>query len=276
MTFAGTSRRTSALVRIDEASSKGEGLMNEDLSGSAASSAWMLDGATDVGTTFRPDPRMTGAYWLVHQVDAMLASDSGEASHGSLLGKVASQVDAKLRRLGLDDSHLPPACSAGIVTLDSPHINVSLVGDVFIFKLEGNRLLSDGRFGRNERKAVQGQVLGGTDGQLGIAQRRQGYIRGHNDQWILANNPSIGQHITSERWECQTGDHILLATDGFARAVTDYGLFDNWLSLTLAVMRNGAESEVDRIRAYERVTRDSRSHFKRADDVCVAMYRVED
>ncbi|WP_161965258.1 protein phosphatase 2C domain-containing protein [Ornithinimicrobium cerasi] len=253
----------------------GEGQMNEDLAGDASHTAWMLDGATDVPRTYLPDHSVTGAYWLVHQINALLAKADAEPDHAKLLSRLAQNVAVKLRQHGMTAHDLPPACSLGIVTLESHHVVASIVGDVYIFHQEQDTLLSESQFGENERRAVLKRATTQNSATAGIEERRRGYLRGANGQWVMANNPDVWQGVASRQWRCFPGDHILLATDGFARAVTDYGLFPDWTTLAKEVTRQGAATVLGELRSYERSSTTDARHFKKSDDACVSLYQVE-
>jgi hypothetical protein len=68
-------------------------------------------------------------------------------------------------------------------------------------------------------------------------------------------------------------DHVLLCTDGFARAITDYQLFPSWPALIEAALGESLTAIAKAIRDIERHsdTGARRRHFKRSDDLAAIL-----
>lgn len=263
------------LVEVDHATSAGEGRMNEDLAGSSPARAWMIDGATDLPATFRPAPGETGAYWLASELDRLLRAESTALSNDDTLGALATAVGRALRRAGMSGSALPPACSIGLATVIGNELQASIVGDVTIYHLELDDLLSDDRFGRNEKRAVRtAGAINGADAIDGIEDRRRRYISGGGGQWVLADNPAVRRGARSKRWLAGVGGHLLMATDGFARAVSPYGLYSDWRALAADLRTRGADEVMRLLREHEARNLGQDEFFKSSDDACVALYRL--
>lgn len=272
---------TAELQLLDTATSKGEGDMNEDLSGGTDPYAWMFDGATDMPPTYCPQPHVTGAYWLAHHGDAWLTAHARDQEPHTLLSDLAAAVDTTLRDRGMPDGALPPATSLAITRLSGDRLTAAVVGDVAVYNITHKDLLLDARFGTNERTAVAQHLPtnsrrsddGGRAAQVdGIIARRRADLTGRNGPWILGNNPAIGTGALRRSWPMAPGDLLLLATDGFTRAVTDYNIATSWTDLADMLLAHGIEHVIDRIRHFE-ARADRTAFFKKSDDACAALYR---
>ncbi|MCF4123032.1 protein phosphatase 2C domain-containing protein [Antribacter sp. KLBMP9083] len=268
---------TTGLTVLDTATSKGVGELNEDLAGSAGPYAWMFDGATDTPETFRPDPDVTGAYWISHTCDTWLRSRPLTRRPPGLVTSLATHVAESLRLAGMPDDGLPPVCSMGIVRRTDAQVEAAIVGDVFIYHAGKYALLSNPVFGRNEHTAVRTQRdtrQSPQEAAAGITARRRGYLKGRDGAWVLGNNPAVGADVLFAAWDYTPGDLLLLATDGFARAVTDYHLAESWTDLTNLVVRRSAARVIQMIRDHEASTDQSAPFFKKSDDACVTLLQL--
>lgn len=259
---------------LDAASSKGEGDANEDLVGSAGAYAWMFDGATDMPPTLRPDPRVTGAYWLAHFGDTWLRENVRDQEPHELLGGIAAAVRKEIDHLEELDDGLSPASSAAIVRIDGTRLAAAAVGDVSVYNISQGELLLDPYYAAVEHAAVAEQSRSGdaAAATAGIVARRRELLSDGGDQWILGDNPMVGDAALRREWPAEVGQELLLATDGFARAVTDYGLAGSWDALVGMIRSHGVQGVIDRIRRFE-VGADRTHFFKRSDDACAALIR---
>ncbi|MBL0888602.1 protein phosphatase 2C domain-containing protein [Myceligenerans indicum] len=262
------------LQLLDSSSDKGEGDMDEDLAGGVGPYAWMFDGATDMPPTFRPDPRVTGAYWIAHFGDAWLRRHARDQRPSELLSGLAAAIGAELQAQGMPSGGLPPASSLAIVRAYGEQITAAVVGDVAVYNVAEDDLLLDPAFGVTERAAVAQRVPCGTDDTTvaAIIARRRTYLSDESPQWILGDNPTVGKAAPIRHWRTEPGNEMLLATDGFTRAVTDYGLVASWKDLADEVRADGARSMIERIRRFEAGANRAR-FFKRSDDACAALWR---
>ncbi|MBE1877459.1 protein phosphatase 2C domain-containing protein [Myceligenerans pegani] len=269
------------LQLLDTATSKGEGDMYEDLAGGVGPYAWMFDGATDMPATYCPQPHVTGAYWLAHHGDAWLSRHASDQEPHTLLSDLAAAVDAALHDRGMPDGALPPATSLAIAHVTENRLEAAVVGDVAVYNVTHKDLLLDARFGTNERTAVAQQVPANgsrPDREVraaqvdGIVARRRADLAGRNGPWILGNNPAVGTGALRRTWPMARGDLVLLATDGFTRAVTDYDIATSWDDLADMILAHGIQDVIDHIRHLE-AGLDRTMFFKKSDDACAALYR---
>lgn len=262
------------LVTIDHATSRGQGSLNEDMAGATSQLAWMIDGSTDLPATFRPLPDATGAYWLAHTLSKRLER-STDAYCNDTLAELASYVNSELMSLEIPADALPPACSIGIARLLDSYVRAYIVGDVYVYHVGQDDLLSDPRFERSESQAVRAaSQASAAEITAGMEKRRRGYIRGENDQWIFANNPEVRRGARVRSWPAWPGDHLIFATDGFARLITSYGVFPTWKAFARDIRFNGAAHMIEVLREFEAANSKDLSHFKASDDACVAIHRL--
>jgi hypothetical protein len=89
---------------------------------------------------------------------------------------------------------------------------------------------------------------------------------------IFSGHPQrrLGPHAITGGWP--TVDHILLCTDGFARLITDYGLYGQWTDVITDGHDKGLVYLEKLIRDAEgRSAATSRRRFKKADDVAALL-----
>lgn len=254
---------------LDSATSRGEGQFNEDLGGSTHLRAWVLDGATDVPATARPDPAKTGARWIVEQVDGRLRKLRTDLPLRETFGSLATAVRTELGVAGVREGEIAPACSAGIISVGAT-LQAGIVGDIYIYNVSQRELLSTDTFDRNEKSAASRAGLpqaGGTLTGDGITSRRRDYLSGRRGAWILGDNPLASEGVILREWPACEGQVILMCTDGFARALTSYGLFENWEELSNAVLEMGIANVVALIRDHEAKDGSVQEHFKASDDI---------
>jgi serine/threonine protein phosphatase PrpC len=263
------------LVVIDSATSKGEGDFNEDLGGATPRRAWVLDGATDVSATIRPDPAISGARWIVERIDQLFRGSHDDLSPGEIFDAIALSLRDELDTDTPVAETVPPACSAGIVTAGSS-ISAAIVGDIYIYNLAHRDLLATNAFDRNEKRAAARATMrrsSAAETDAGIASRRLDYLNGRHGQWILGNNPGVSQGVMAREWRANDGDLMLLCTDGFARAVSSYGIFDDWEQISRRALATSVGAVVSMIRRHEHDRADPSEHFKGSDDIFAMIVR---
>lgn len=262
-----------SLTVLDTATRKGLGEFNEDLAGSAGSYAWMFDGATDMASSFRPDSEVTGAFWISRTCDAWLRSHLLAQRPEELISSLAQYVDASLREAGMPNDALPPVCSLGIVNRTESEVTAAIVGDIFVYNAGQDDLLHYPAFGVNEHRAVRARQAPSI-AATGITARRRDYLAGRNGVWVLGNNPAVDAGARTAVWPAAAGDLVLLATDGFARAVTDYKIARSWSELVELVQQRSAAGVIDMIRDYEASLDVHAPYFKKSDDACATLIHI--
>ncbi|MEU5309504.1 protein phosphatase 2C domain-containing protein [Streptomyces sp. NPDC021562] len=258
---------------LDSLSVPGDSMrLNEDRYGYSGELAWVIDGATDLESdSFLPAP--SDVQWLVDRVGELLreaAAEDGYPGARDFLTGLSRRVAQDIRSLSFPDSRIHPTCSIGLLHVGPEGAELARVGDPTCIAY-GDEVteLSTGFFGRREAEAIeraQGADLSDSNSREGILRRRQKYIKGVFDESVFSGHPEAVLRIQSERVAPGRAKHVLLCTDGFARAVVDYGIFENWSALLQEALASGLASVRDRIRRYEEQARHT-AHFKRSDDV---------
>lgn len=246
--------------------------LNEDRYGYSGDFAWVIDGATDLEPdAFLPAP--SDVQWLVDRVGELLRAAAAEGEHPGardILQELSGKIGEDMRSLSFPDARIHPTCSIGLMHVGPDTIELARIGDPTCIAY-GDRIteLSTGFFGRREAQAIelaQGADLSDSNSREGILRRRQNYIRGVFDESVFSGHPEAVLRIQTESLDLGRVKHVLLCTDGFARAVVDYGIFADWSELLQQVLASGLSSVRDRIRQHEKQTQHT-AHFKRSDDV---------
>jgi hypothetical protein len=254
--------------------------VNEDRFGFSGNYAWVIDGATDLAT----EPFLPGAsdvQWLVDRVGQRLhlRGEGKRAYPGAahLLRELSSDVSDDMKSLGFPPDRIHPTCSIGFLHVDVEKIELARIGDPSCLAF-GDRIveLSTGFFGRREAQAVKeakNADLSDDSSRSGILKRRQDYIRGVFEESVFSGHPEARLRIHVESLQTHRVKHVILCTDGFARAVVDYRIYADWHALLEGVLTSGLQAVVDRIRAYE-VRAEGATHFKRSDDATALLISI--
>ncbi|MEU1800767.1 hypothetical protein [Streptomyces sp. NPDC019937] len=270
---------------MDQVTSQGGRHANEDRLGYSGNFAWVIDGATDLSAeSFLPAE--SDVQWLVDRLGELL-TEAGAVSLAAdareVLQCLSSRIERDIRELGFPEGRIHPTCSIGLLIAGTPDLQLARIGDptCLAFGAETVELSTD-FFGRREAQAVSRSKSGGLsqeENRRGIMERRQQYIEGKLKESVFSGHPRALLHIESTVVEAAQHQHVLLCSDGFARAVVDYDLYPSWTALLETAMERGLSSVVDRIRSHENETSKEGTagkpgHFKKSDDVTALLIQV--
>jgi len=117
--------------------------------------------------------------------------------------------------------------------------------------------------------------LTGADARIALLGRRQKYITGVHAEGVFSGHPDAVLRIHSTTLGWDGIEHVLLCTDGFARAVGEYGLYPDWPSLVRHAVEDSLASVAKTIRDYEHdpCLEASHAHFKNSDDLAAVLCR---
>lgn len=259
------------LIPLTSASEKGDGIVNEDVLGWNQWRAWVIDGGSDIAETVRPVPSLTGARWISSALSDALSAASLDQDVGSILSEFALMVRRSVTSADWGPASVPPICSVAVVERRGLQLIVSTVGDVAVYVPSRECEISDARFGSNEKRGVAHDQ---KSSESTIAQRREQYLSGRNGMWVVGNNPSVSEGVYETLIEAAEPIDVMIASDGFARAIHPYGLFSGWLELFQAVVTEGSCAVLERIRRFEAESRSDGSHYKKRDDASVLVVRM--
>jgi len=266
--------------------------VNEDRAGQHDVLAWVIDGATDIGT----EPlagSATDADWIAGEIDRWLA-DPGTALPAvlgelpvALATEMARRFAAVRRRAPADRFEYP--CAAGVVVRDSgARLDYVSVGDCTILAREGGRAIRVGADARDpgDRWLANAVQAFQTTSQTADAAEQRSHVwpavRAHRNRLnlpdgfgVLSIVPPPAAFVRSGSMAALPGSHVLLASDGLMRLVDVYHDVDDAALLDTAC-RDGLSALGRRLRAIEAADADNRKHprAKTRDDATGLLLRI--
>ncbi|MEV6373586.1 protein phosphatase 2C domain-containing protein [Micromonospora musae] len=248
---------------------------NEDRVGQQGALAWVIDGATDLHQDAAL-PAKSDVQWLVDTIDQQLtrAGESGYVgTAATMLEAVANDIARRQIALCFPAHRVPPACSVALCVDQGTRYDITRIGDAtaVITGLQPAVLATD-YFDRREATAV---ARGEPDSRRVIAamqERRLHTMTSGDIESVFSGHPRrlLRPHSVAGTWAAT--DAILLCTDGFARLITDYGLYHQWADVVTDALEHGLPYLEKLIREVESTQHgDGRSRFKRADDVAAVL-----
>ncbi|MEJ2857234.1 MULTISPECIES: hypothetical protein [unclassified Saccharothrix] len=208
----------------------------------------VLDGATS------PTPTDRDGGWHSRALAAELTS---------LDGDLGDELAAAIQRLA--DRH-------GLVPGDSPSSTVAMVrwtdDTVDALVLADSPVVAFGAdvdvLADHRLRDLRGKVSRITDWR-----NREGGF------WVAEANPEAAYRAVRRTWRRDAVHTVLLATDGVACGVDDYGLFANWREVLEITLAKGPEAVLDTIREAE-ASDPERTRWRRSkvhDDQALAVVR---
>lgn len=263
---------------------------NDDIAGHAGSVYWLLDGATQMND---PAHGLTAA-WHVRRIDASFRRLVAQAPDMSLaaMAKTAIEETAEefFRVSGLDATapqELRPFATLVLCRVrDDLEYLIVCDSTLAVVGPEKETVISDGRID-------EGNFLEHTDALLrtGLGYEAEAYRAAMKNLYaavtkklnrpggfdVVGQDRSIVGRALTGRIPLGPGDHVLLASDGFARAVEELALYPSWTALLQALEEKGGARLLEEIRAAERDDADGRSHPRssRHDDATLLWIRPE-
>ncbi|MBR7838423.1 protein phosphatase 2C domain-containing protein [Actinospica durhamensis] len=270
---------------LDTVCEPGGAKPNEDRVGAAADAAWVIDGATDV----YPEPFLPATNDVHYLVDG-LGNELRRALRPAVdvertLTEISAEIGRDIRGHGFPADRVYPTCSVGLAIDHGGTLELARIGDATLVAVgeevdsgedAGVTELSTVFYNQRETAAVRAagpQGLDAQDARDALLLRRREYITGVHPEGVFSGDPSAVLRIHRVRLKWNAARHVLLCTDGFARAITDYGLYSNWRDLIDAALRDSLATVTKAIRDCERQPdfSASRRHFKRSDDIAAAL-----
>lgn len=264
------------------------GGFNEDASGWTEHAAWVVDGATALDGSSHWE--RTSGRWAATAVNILLTAvnangNRSPASDGLYaVGAIKQVVDDLSRAWGdaiadVESSELlPPVCSLGMARLtpDLNRMELVTVGDCAIIwrsSAGGERVMVDTRFAADEAEISRRYPNGGGTSEL--VARRMDYINGRDGLWVLSTNRRMADALQPMLVEDPDGDLVLIASDGFARAVELPRYGGSWSDLLVDAAESGVASVLEHLREAERRELPSiNGKLKTSDDATAVLLRV--
>jgi hypothetical protein len=254
---------------------------NEDRLGFSPHAAWVLDGATDIYT--KPFlPAHNDVHYLVDRLGQLLADRAAAPivdDTTPLLEELSQQMRDDLDGLGFPSDRTHPTCSLGLLIDRGETVELARIGDATLVTVGATVTVVDTDF-YNYREAAAVAAAGpagltGADARTALLGRRQEYITGAHAEGVFSGHPDARLRVNSSTLGWDGIDHVLLCTDGFARAVGDSGLYTDWRTLVKHALGDSLASVAKTIRDHEhRPDLDlSHAHFKKSDDLAAVLCR---
>ncbi|GAB3806531.1 protein phosphatase 2C domain-containing protein [Micromonospora zhanjiangensis] len=247
---------------------------NEDRVGCRGPLAWVIDGATDLYEEAAL-PADSDVLWLVDTLARHLDSAGTRGYRGSateLLTEISEIVAREQSALGFPVDRVPPACSVALLVDRGSRYDVTRIGDataVIVGRVPG--LLATGYFDRREAAAVGTGEVDQRRIRSAMQERRLHTMTSGDVESVFS-----GHQKRKLRPHCLVGDwsdvdDILLCTDGFARLVTDYGIYQSWSDVVSDGRAHGLSYLEKLIRGVEAGAEGHSGRFKRSDDVAALL-----
>lgn len=247
------------------ASEIGEGSDNEDIIGWNGNRIWVIDGGTDCAETIRPRSEMSGSLWIASLLDTWLREYSTNIA--ILLAEFSRKIGEAVEPYRTDSSQVSPVCSVTVAERRGARVLIYSVGDVTAFLPQRGLLIENDSFSRNEKLGVK------TDHETkhsSIVSRRRRYLDGEGGNWILGDNPRVRAHVLEVQSMAIGQEQVLLASDGFMRAIQPYKLYPDLRELLKVAQQNGVSVILRQIRDVERgLPGRGRESYKQSDDATV-------
>lgn len=216
-------------------SADGNARPTEDRVVSTERAVAVLDGATE----FRPGVPSGGWYAqrLAERLDQRLRSEP-DADLAVLLAEAIADV---AEAHGLRPRH-SPASTVALTRWTETRVDALVLADspVVKFGASGVDVVADDRLSKLRA--------------CGALRTRADVNRSRNTEggfWVAEADPVAARHALVRSWPRADVDAVLLATDGVAVGVDDYGLF-GWADVLDLARRDGAAAVLDAVRAAER------------------------
>ncbi|TDC76316.1 protein phosphatase 2C domain-containing protein [Actinomadura sp. 7K507] len=259
------------------------GRPSEDRSGVAGNLAWVIDGASD----FRGErslPALSNVHWLVdhvHQALNRAGSAHDYTASARLLHDVQRDMIRELQNFDLAEMRQHPCCSLAVLLVNDDALELARVGDAVGFVAGDSGLLDVTTEFFDEREAAavasaRAQALTHEEVTAAMQRRRAEYIHGIAGESVFSGHPAGNLFIhTLAARRSAPFDTVLLSTDGLARAVSEYHLFDTWHDLLQACRRKNISSVIGDVRAYEKtLTTEASGKFKKSDDIAALLLEI--
>jgi hypothetical protein len=263
---------------LSQASIKGDGAVNEDITGAAAPLAWIFDGATATGPAEIPGADSDAA-WLAHRLDRTirrLATDP--APLPDLAAHLIDDVRRGLADLGLPRDRITPYASGALLRVRDDVADYLLLGDVTL--AHHDEAITDPRAAQFAEAAIDLATRYHGE-ELRHHQRdfERAYVNNPDGYWVFGSHPAAAEHALTGRIPLTEPTLILLATDGLARAVDTFDLAPSWPALIDQLATAGPDAItalITQLRALEHdPARAAIARIKDSDDATGLLLRTD-
>jgi hypothetical protein len=213
----------------------------------------VLDGATVRTAT----GCIHGLPWYVASLAGSLAKNKELAPAEALAAAIAETAAAHQDTCDLKHPATPSAALA-IVQVHGEFLRYLVLGDVTIVMEtnDGLRIVSDNRVNATataEREAADALPAGSPEKAEALVRMKHAELAARNVPggfWVAAADPSVVSQALTGEIPLKTIRRAVLLTDGAARAVIPFRIYD-WPGLLSAVTTGGPKELIEQVRAAE-------------------------
>lgn len=233
----------------------GEPRPSEDVVSVLPNAVVLLDGATSL----RPGLRSGG--WYASLLAGQLAGRLTGYPEMDLADLLAAAIRAVARDHGLTPGESPSSTVAiarwdddvveGLVLADSP---IAVETDAGVLPLEDDRIANLRRAGPGYRARLREGGGYGADHVRALQSSAVTVGRYRNTEggfWVAEADPDAAFEARRATWPRADVRRLLLASDGVACGVDDYGIFPDWAAVFALAEDKGANAVLDAVRAAE-------------------------
>jgi hypothetical protein len=226
---------------------------NEDGVVITADMVAVLDGATvrtDTGC-------IHGVPWFVEQLTGSLVRNKHLSPSGALAAAIAETASAHGATCDLSHPGTPSAAVA-IVQAHGESLQYLVLGDVtFVMETaDGLRVVTDNRVDATataERAAADALPSGSLEKAAALVRMKHAELAARNVSggfWVAAADPAVVDHSLTGEIPLQAIHRAALLTDGAARAVNPFKVYD-WPELLSATTKEGPSGLIKQVRDAE-------------------------
>jgi hypothetical protein len=210
------------------------------------------------GHTVRTDTGcIHGVAWYADHLASAVIEHATAGPSGALTAAITQT--ANLHRDTCDLTHPgTPSAAVGLVQIVGDQLRYLVLGDVTIVIDTGATeiVVTDDRISRTaqpERRAADALPAGSEEKAAALRRMKQAELAARNipgGYWIAASDPRAVDHALTGGIPVKDVRRMVMLTDGAARAVEPFGLYD-WPKLLDLVASQGPRALIDQVRAAE-------------------------
>jgi Protein phosphatase 2C len=256
---------------------------NEDAWGRVPDAAWLIDGASTVEET-SAFSRVSNAAFLANFANEALRVQLACRAHvdeSTLREALAVTARRFADRLPHDrpEASVLPSAAISLVGLAGGQLAVIGLGDVtaVVEQPGGVAVFHNPRALQRELQQLNDPSYTPKRAREQARHRRLTAMNKPGGYWILSTDPRAAIEARAASYAVTAGTHVLLASDGFARAIDVFDIEPTWQALISNVVSGGRLADIgEQVRKAERADAD-RSAYPRismSDDATAVLLRV--
>lgn len=256
---------------------------NEDVGGWSQRTAWIIDGATSLDRSKNWNP--TSSRWIASAAHGLMCDivQNLTLSTDEIFAELSRRLANKWSEYRKDESLIPPAASAAIVRVfpSSSRLELAVLGDCVIVcqaDAQSNPMVVTGEQFVAQEEAILSDLpnIKASSEGLGdtLVRNRLRYIHGP-PRLVLSIFPDVVESVARVDIPDPRGATVLVASDGFARAIEVPTYGQSWANILRVASDSGLTSVLRTLREWEDADPAfTASHYKESDDAAAALLRI--